>query len=313
MKKARKEDMETQENAKKKAFYSYRGAGACMAASISFLTDHWWRNLKLSWPVTLFMSLLLAGCTYAGCRWGSELTDKKAVWGVTLFALSISYALFRAFVYVLVHESSHGHSVENLSWREVYGRRFIKYSCRTYWAHLIQVIWATGSCTAAAWILTSTIWGATLPTPVKLGLLVITALVSVTVIVPLRQAEPHAILMGGQPLLNFWTGFKRGWKAWGKVFSLELLTQLLITVLAVLLMMPAMVFGVIQANISASLAAGDSVNLPGWFGCIQGVILLVSSILFTIVSWLEILPGAYLYASLKVDADEEASQKLPII
>lgn len=315
MKNIMENELKKQTIAAQKTFYKYRGASACISAAISFVTDTFWKNIRLSWPVSLLFSLAITSITFIGSHWNYTWEKGESITKLTIaFAtIFLSLTLFKSFVYVLVHMASIGRTAERLNIKQVFGRRYIKYCCRVLWTEAIKCAWCIGILGLMMWTLKLNVLGVALNLPIKIGLCVVLTLVFIAISVPLVQAGPHAVLMGGQPLRSYWIGIKRSWKAWGKVFSTQLLSTLLAVILILLFMMPALVFSNIEANASASRLSGDIVYLPNWFSTVEIIILLLSAILSTLILWLDVLSGAYLFATQKTDAEEEEAQRLPLI
>ena len=93
---------------------------------------------------------------------------------------------------------------------------------------------------------------------------------------------------------------------------MTLVVGIIVGVVAILLMSPAIVISLMQRNASLSLLEGDAVKLPSLFPVWEVVVLLVSTFLLTVLSWIQYLPLAYLYASVKEDMAEN-KDGLPMI
>ena len=117
----------------------------------------------------------------------------------------------------------------------------------------------------------------------------------------------------GTLMSKFWKGYKVGWKKWGKLFALSLLVSIIVGIISLLLVSPAIVITLLQRNASLSLLEGDAVNLPSLFPLWAVLILIISAFLLTIVTWIQHLPLAYLYASVKEDMEQEEKAKIPMI
>ena len=301
------------ENQKEQSFYSYRSVAKCLSAGISFLTDHFWHLVKLSLPVAIPLCLVLAASIYVSSDVSllANPVNLLMTEGVLTFLLVLLTAAFVGFVFNLIRMKSEELDLRTVRLKDAYKKPFFKLTVNAFVVSVIFMVVAFGF----GWLMMKSMMREAHDMSEVVENVVgaiIVLLIMIAVFVPTGFCLPNVELGEGSLMKKFWKGYKLGWKKWAKLFALTLVVGIIVGVVSILLMSPAIVISLMQRNASLSLLEGDAVHLPSLFPLWEVVVLLISTFLMTILSWIQYLPLAYLYASVKDDMREDKGA-LPMI
>lgn len=301
------------ENQKEQSFYSYRSVAKCLSAGISFLTDHFWHLVKLSLPVAIPLCLVLAASIYVSSDVSllANPVNLLMTEGVLTFLLVLLTAAFVGFVFNLIRMKSEELDLRTVRLKDAYKKPFFKLTVNAFVVSVIFMVVAFGF----GWLMMKSMMREAHDMSEVVENVVgaiIVLLIMIAVFVPTGFCLPNVELGEGSLMKKFWKGYKLGWKKWAKLFALTLVVGIIVGVVSILLMSPAIVISLMQRNASLSLLEGDAVHLPSLFPLWEVVVLLISTFLMTILSWIQYLPLAYLYASVKDDMGEDKGA-LPMI
>jgi len=301
------------ENQKEQSFYSYRSVAKCLSAGISFLTDHFWHLVKLSLPVAIPLCLVLAASIYVSSDVSllANPVNLLMTEGVLTFLLVLLTAAFVGFVFNLIRMKSEELDLRTVRLKDAYKKPFFKLTVNAFVVSMIFMVVAFGF----GWLMMKSMMREAHDMSEVVENVVgaiIVLLIMIAVFVPTGFCLPNVELGEGSLMKKFWKGYKLGWKKWAKLFALTLVVGIIVGVVSILLMSPAIVISLMQRNASLSLLEGDAVHLPSLFPLWEVVVLLISTFLMTILSWIQYLPLAYLYASVKDDMGEDKGA-LPMI
>jgi len=301
------------ENQKEQSFYSYRSVAKCLSAGISFLTDHFWHLVKLSLPVAIPLCLVLAASIYVSSDVSllANPVNLLMTEGVLTFLLVLLTAAFVGFVFNMVRMKSEELDLRTVRLKDAYKKPFFKLTVNAFVVSVIFMVVAFGF----GWLMMKSMMREAHDMSEVVENVVgaiIVLLIMIAVFVPTGFCLPNVELGEGSLMKKFWKGYKLGWKKWAKLFALTLVVGIIVGVVSILLMSPAIVISLMQRNASLSLLEGDAVHLPSLFPLWEVVVLLISTFLMTILSWIQYLPLAYLYASVKDDMREDKGA-LPMI
>ncbi len=301
------------ENQKEQSFYSYRSVAKCLSAGISFLTDHFWHLVKLSLPVAIPLCLVLAASIYVSSDVSllANPVNLLMTEGVLTFLLVLLTAAFVGFVFNMVRMKSEELDLRTVRLKDAYKKPFFKLTVNAFVVSVIFMVVAFGF----GWLMMKSMMREAHDMSEVVENVVgaiIVLLIMIAVFVPTGFCLPNVELGEGSLMKKFWKGYKLGWKKWAKLFALTLVVGIIVGVVSILLMSPAIVISLMQRNASLSLLEGDAVHLPSLFPLWEVVVLLISTFLMTILSWIQYLPLAYLYASVKDDMGEDKGA-LPMI
>jgi|GEM_PF-2011883 len=301
--------------AEESKFYEYRGILKQLKESLNFLTDHFWRTMRLSLPVAVPLALCFCAVLYVLTN--VRIAASEGLWMPLLLgavALTVvAYAAFEAMVYELLELRTEGVKVKEVTTKQLYGRRFVRKWLRAVVVDVLMLLAVSVLVLAVWWIFARLAEGfEELFYIITVGCLLGTALLAL--LVPLAQCLPHALLLPQNVLSAAVLGYKRGWEKWMRVFTLLVIVGVAVVVLSSLLLTPAAVISFVETNALLSELEGDAVDLPSGFSVAVPVILLCSALLYVgLVCWLQLLPQAFLFGSIKADADERAANELPMI
>lgn len=280
------------------AFFSYRSIGKCLSQGISFLTDHFWRVLWVSWPVAVPLAVVLAAQVFRSCYLHfivSPTADVLAGMALSVLTL-LALAAYTGYIYRLIVRHRDGLPIEGVRVRNVYDRCFWKLSLKALTVSVVEVV-IVGLIVAVGWGLDRWLL-ASRPAFFHWVLGALVALVIVVVACPINMCLPSCALVEGKWFARLWAGFRMGCGRWAKVFSLWILTGIISGVVCGLLLLPAVVIAFSQMQATQSELAGDAVNLPFGFAFYAFLILLVSMLIASLLIWVQTVPQSYLFASL---------------
>lgn len=306
-----------EENLSSPAFYSYRNIGKCLSAGISFFTDyfrHWlWLTLPLAVPLAVLMGLQL----YLSSD--MHLYAESAATFLTLLAanavlLIILIVLFEGFVYHMINKHAQGIDLQLVTMRTAYTRRWLGLSLRALLTNVLVLIPILLVITV---FVATAVWWIDLNDAIEaisfIAIAIIVLLIVLLLLLPAQLCLPSVMLNKGSFFKSFWTGYKWGWKKYGRVLALSLLVCIGVAIISQLLTLPASVLLLLQQAATASKLAGDAVDLPSYLEPFAITVLILSSYLSVLLMFVERIPMAYMYASVKTDIEEEESKKLPLI
>ena len=302
------------DNQKELPFYSYRNVSKCLSAGISFLTDNFLHLIKLSLPITIPFTLVFAASIYLSSD-ATLFADPMNLWmseGVLSFLLLLLSAAFVGFIYNMVRMKSEDIDLKTVEMKDSYKQPFFKLTVNALIVSLIFIVVTGGFCYLMMKSMLREAHGMA-EVGENIAITSLLFLIMIAVFIPSGFCLPNVELGEGTLMSKFWKGYKVGWKKWGKLFALSLLVSIIVGIISLLLMSPAIVITLLQRNASLSLLEGDAVNLPSLFPLWAVLILIISAFLLTIVTWIQHLPLAYLYAAAKEDMEQEEKSKLPMI
>ena len=303
------------ENVEKWILYRYRGVQKCLSEGISFLTDHFLRFVRLTLPVSIPFSLVVAALIYLACD-VTVLTDGTTLMAVVgvLTGLCVALtAIYVALIYRLLQLQDEGYDMNRLAFRRLYTKALWPLAIKALGVSLLISVITAAFCYAFQYIIHLPLDDELVTIASKVVGLVVLALVAIALLTPLTLCTPGAMLGQEGFFRNIRTAYRWGWRRWGKVFSLNLLVGLIVEIVSTLLLAPAIVVALMQRNATMSIMQGDAVDLPAGFSVWVAIIFLASAFVYTLLLWLQHVPLAYQYASAKVADEEEHGQKKPMI
>lgn len=296
-------------------FFKYRSVGSCLSEGISFLTDYFFRFIRMTLPVAIPLSLTMAAMMYWLCdvRLMSASYAIPVVSGLSLLVILLE-ALHTGQIYMLIRSRASGEDPKLLKTRDLLRRPLLSLSARSLLCDVVEGFVTGCFIFAAFYVATLSIDKEIMvSTATKVIVIAVIGVMYLLVAIPLLLCLPSMALQGGNWLKSMWTGYCYGWKKWTRVFSLGLLAGLIVYVVNILVTSPASIVFLMQRHATQSMLEGDQVIMPSSFPYWAAVIFLLTSFLYVIMRWLMFTPFAYLYASVRTDVEEEEKSKLPII
>ncbi len=291
-----------EETGGKEPFYTYRNIGKCLSAGISFITDNITPLLKLFFPI-----YLLDGLSMVLMNANLKSTD---IYGLVLLVVGIVLFIANNIMRVgmlsfMLHLDSINKTFNKYNaWTLIVDSRkhtkrmllfFLIFLCVCVITFLpviavIYFLYKTGHVNIAYYFV-----------------LMYVAMLIFLLLVPSATAMFYAVMENGSTIKNTWTGFKNGYKYWGKNFGVEIIAGLLVFLITTFLNLPAFVMSEAQLAAQASISTGESVTLPSIFTPMFLVTTFVTGILTSLISLLEISIIAHLYASIKTSEKDSTS------
>lgn len=288
-------------------FFSYRSIAKCLSQGISFLTDHFWRVLWQSWPVAVPLALLSAAEVFHSCYLHFIVTPTADVLISCVLSglILLSAAAYTGYIYRLIVRHADGLRIDGVRMRRIYDKCFWQLTLKALMVSVVEIV--------VVLVIVAFGWGldrmllASQPAFFHWVLGTLIALLMMVIACPMTMCLPACALVEGKWLTRVWAGFKLGWQRWTKVFSLWLLTGIISSVVCGLLLAPAVVIAISQMQATQSELAGDLVSLPAGFAVYTFLILLVSMLIASLLTWVQAVPQAYLFASLHGSQEKSAA------
>ncbi len=300
--------MKEQKEASVEPFYHYRGVSKCLSAGISFITDHIWRLLWLTLPITLPLALACGALLWVKSDESFFLySSAGTTWTIALSAIVVLLmAAFLAAVYQLLAVRSREEEWWRLKWRHIYGFDWLKRIVPTLVVQVLQAAVLLGFVWVALQIAGLETEQDDLGLSVaKIVGYIVLAMAALAVLVPSSLCLPSAQLGTGSLFPLIWQGYRMGWRKWGKVFGLAVLTRIIVYVLMILISSPAILAYFVRKEAMTSLLQGDAVTLPSSFTVWAFLLFAFVTFLYSIIQLVSITSEAYLYASVKSDEKED--------
>lgn len=314
------------ENSQAESFYQYRSVTKCLSAGISFLTDNFFHLVKLTLPATLIFAAVLSGIVYImsdsrvidllmnvglGDIVASQTTNDFIItlllkYGIIYFLCSLIYVVVYYFFYGIIYREivirSHDlplHKFAPLPTYKIAAKYGLKFFCYSLAVGLLVVL----SCLIV-------ICPLLIPTEgdifgyIKVGISAILLMLFIFFALPLSLAVPAMYLEKGKAVKCAFLGYKRGLKKWSKVFCLSVLISVLCISVMFILSLPSIVM--INSYYAATWSEmnGDPVSFPAGFHFWYFVVLFITNFLYSFTLWIQTVPFAYLYASVKSDESQ---------
>lgn len=306
-----------EENQSSPVFYSYRNIGKCLSAGISFFTDHFRHWLWITLPLAIPLALLLGVLLYLSSDM-RLLAESSATYltilGIDTVLIVLLTVVFEGLIYHLIYKHSQAIDMQSVTLRTAYDRRWLLFSLRSLLVSLlilVPVLLVVCALVAVA------VWAIDFQNAFEAVVFMMIAIVLlfmlIIVLIPAQLCLPSVILGEGRFMQKFWTGYKWGWRKYGRVLGLTLLVGIGVSIISQLLTLPATVLMLLQQAATASQLAGDAVDLPSYLAPFAIIVLVLAGYLSVLLMFVGRTPMAYLYASVKTDIEEEESTKLPII
>ena len=297
-----------EERPAQKPFFAYRNLQQCLSQGISFLTDHFLRFLWLSCPVAAPLALLLALLVFHACylRYyvgGPAATVLLAIVSLIILLCASAYI---GFIHRLLVRHKEGLSFDRLPFRKAYDRLFWRLSLYALVVNIFTLLIAA-VCIAFGWAVDHWVIGSH-PPFFHWAWASLIALLLILVLCPVNQCWAACALSGKSLWAALLSGYRLGWQRWAKVFSLSLLTSIIVCGVSLLLLSPAGVVALTQMSATQSQLAGDTVILPAGFAVSTFVILFISMAICSLLNWVQLVPQAYLYASFSTQAASEEAR-----
>ena len=297
-----------EERPAQKPFFAYRNLQQCLSQGISFLTDHFLRFLWLSCPVAAPLALLLALLVFHACYLRYYVDGPAAT--VLLAAASLLILLcasaYIGFIHRLLVRHKEGLSFDRLPFRKAYDRLFWRLSLYALVVNIFTLLIAA-VCIAFGWAVDHWIIGGR-PPFFHWAWASLIALLLILVLSPVNQCWAACALSGKSLWAALLSGYRLGWQRWAKVFSLSLLTSIIVCGVSLLLLSPAGVVALTQMSATQSQLAGDTVILPAGFAVSTFIILFISMAICSLLNWVQLVPQAYLYTSFSTQAASEEAR-----
>lgn len=309
--------MDTQiENKQTEAFYKYRGVIKCLSEGISFITNNFTHIIKLTLPVTLLFSAIAAGLiyllsdsrlllfadTYLSTGNNSMLFSYIMILLLAVLLCIVS-CFFIGIIYRCIVIHSHNLPLKNFKIMSVY-KIAVKYALKYYcYSLLLGIVGMAIGVIITTPVLIPSDGNALLFA--KIGITVVLMVAFIVLCLPFNISQPAIYLCKGKFFAAICYGYKKGMKIIGKIFCLSFLVGMLCFVIMMVLAFPSVIM--INSYYSATLSQmnGDFVSMPSGFGLWYYLILFVTCYLYTFTIWIQSVPFAYLYASIKSDEKEE--------
>lgn len=293
-------------------FHKYRGISKCLSDGISFITDNFVTLVRLTSPLTIPFAAIVAILIYnLSINQNNHSTDSLVV-NISLVVLALLViSAIESIIFGLLKKKNENIDIRKIKFSELYtsvGNSITK----TLSFNLIFF-----SILIVTYFLSVTLYTFNSESEtINLLMIALSVLIKIVVfinIIPLTLSLPWVALENDNFLRSLFNGYKHGMKRWGKLFSLNLITNIITMILSLLMMTPTIVVSMIYHSASASKIIGDKIVIPEGFNIYAFIILFITGLITVVFIWLYLMPSAYMYASIKYDITEEEKNSLPII
>ncbi|MCD8235807.1 MAG: hypothetical protein LUD00_03955 [Prevotellaceae bacterium] len=305
------EEMNADESGKN-VFYKYRGTGKCISDGISFLTDHFFRFIRLTLPVSIPLAVLFAAYIYISCDMSMmQSVGMRYVLSGLLLAAFLVVSVQQGIIFRLLKLYTDKVDMKSITYGSLY---------KTVWGSVGKTL----GCNLVSEIIGSIVIGLAvliwlMPVDgfemgiVKMILLGIWLLAGAVMYIPYEISMPALIFGKKKFFPALWYGYVLGLKKIGKVMALFVVLFFLVGILLTLTLSPAIVIAMMHHSASFSMVVGDAVSLPDNFAVYSILILFLASFFSTLLTWMQCVPMSYLYASLEYDVEEQKRNELPMV
>ena len=293
-------------------FFIYRKINKCYGTAVSFISDRFLKIIKLALPVVIISAIGITALLYMWCDAGIELSVTSYLWFYVL-AIGVSIitvSLVMAVLYRIIDVNIEGLNVYSVGYRYVYNRVFVNKFARAICFNLIVLAIGT-LLVAAIHFIDSLILTHIDPHDIdeksfiiNWTIRIVAFIIIMVILIPMYIPLNKLMLHNKGFKQSFLNGYKMGWTKWGKIFSLEVLVVITITIIALFVLAPAYVIALMQHSATLSKIQGDAVDVPEYFTYITILILFIASVFIVILMLFKFLPQAYLYASVLTDEQQ---------
>ncbi len=297
-------------------FYIYRGVGKCVSKAVSLLTDRFLTFMKYTLPITLPLAILMAVVTYLCCdayamvKVMGTLPIDTMLWIVGIGTLTMTgFIVYMGMIGRMLKLRSQGVMFDQVKMSALYK----SIAQPTMWS----LLWCVGYVLIVAAVCGMIYLGMMIDTEeyielelAKYALYAFAVLAFVLIGMMYMLVLPAVVLSEAKGTRRIGEGLRLGWKKFGKAFAMYLLLFVIAGLLLIILTMPAIVIGLAQSSATLGVLVGDTVDIPDSFPVMSVLMLFVSSFLAVLSVWLIYVPYYYLYASAKVDVEQEDNELL---
>ncbi len=301
------------------SFFKIRKVNQCYSNAISFITEKFLKILKLALPVFLLSSVAITILMYVLCDAELQIKFVSSISFrlLAVFTLYITTSLIITFTYRCIDINIGSLNIYSVGYKFFYNggfaNKFLKALLINFTlfglviiillaTHLVTNLFLTPSQTQ------TTVYSEQLFVK-KWIIRIVMATIFIVLTIPWHMALNTVMFKNNNILNNIWKGYVMGWKKWGKIFALDLMTTITIIILILFLVSPAYVISLMQHSATLSRLQGDAVNIPDYFSYITIAILFITSFFLNILFTFKYLPQAYLYSSFIKEMQLEDKKK----
>ena len=309
--------MDTEERNKSvwnEPFFMFRKVNKCYSNAISFFTDRFWKIIKLALPILFLGAFGITVILYVLCYATFQISFASSLFFcffaiiVILFTLSIVIS----FLYRCIDVNIESINLYSVGYKYIYNKIFFNRLLKAFIVVLVAFIIIALIGLGIYYINKVTTEDILTyeHVLVKTWILGISgSVLLMVVLLPLFMSLNTVMYNKKHIWFNLWNGYKLGWKKWGRVFALDFLITITISVLFLFVMAPAYVISLMQHSATLSRMQGDVVDIPFYFPWITALILFMSSMFLIILILMKFMPQAYLYASFVSEEKDEINNK----
>jgi len=291
----------------KKKFFSYRNVKSSLSDGISLFTDNATHLFKLSLPVLVVYSLLVTLCfdAFSTLGIGGQLS---LVWlGVACVSAFIAATIIKPLIYNVIRKESKGIEIKSLTLRTFYDRSFFSLLGRIAVYNLIS-LFLIALAVAIVFFYIKVPVSDKGPELIKLAGFILLFIFFLVFVIAYRLVLPYVVLGKVRNVFKSVTkGLKKGFRYWGKMMQMSVLVFFIVSIIAVLILSPAIISSLVDRAALISMVQGDAVDLPSSFGLFRILVTFISTFIVANVMFVNYSPLAYTYASIVTDEEEMAS------
>ena len=289
----------------------YRGIGRCLSDGVSVLTDSFWRMILLVLPAVLPLAVLGTATLFvvSDVRCFANSVIGLDVFQIIMGVLIVlNSAVVLAVVYRLIDLRLQGMAMKRIRMHNIYNSQLVVKSAEYLVAQLVFAV-VVGVFMAGAWFAYNMeITESDIELQVfQVSAYVILALLLIAVASPLLLCYPSVQFVKGNVFKRLWFGYRHGWRRWGKVFSLGLLSYMIVYIIGMLFAIAMVMIYMERVVATNSMMNGEGDSLTFWEHIVAVMVFLF---VFFVTSVLEMIPhtaATYMYLNCKKDVYEETT------
>ena len=293
-------------------FFMFRKVNKCYSNAISFITDRFWKIIKLALPILFIGALGLTGILYVLCDASlqTSIIHSSLFLFFVCFDILFTLSLIISFLYRCIDVNIENINLYSVGYKYIYNKGYFIKLYKAFIVNLIVFVFVAIVGTVIFYInkIVADDRLAYEHTLLKTWIIGVLGYVILMIfLLPIYMSLNTVMFDNNLMVRSLWNGYKLGWRKWGRIFALDFLVSITIFVLFLFVMSPSYVISLMQHSATLSRMQGDAVNIPSYFPFITSFILFVSSMFLIMLVLIKFTPQAYLYASFVAEEKDDVN------
>lgn len=289
----------------------YRNIGRCLSDGVSVLTESFWHMILLVLPACLPLSVFGTATLFvvSDVRCFANSVIGQDVFQIIMgILILLNSAVVLAVVYRLMELRLEGMPMKRIRMHNVYNTQLVVKAAEYLVAQLVFAI-VVGVFVAGAWFAYDM---EITDSDIELQVLqesayVVLALLLIAVAAPLLLCFPSVQFVKGNVFKRIWLGYRHGWRRWGKVFSLGLLSYMIVYIIGMLFAIAMVMIYMERVVATNSIMNGEGDSLMLWEHIVAVAVFLLVFFVITVLKMIPHTASTYMYLNCKKDVYEETA------